>query len=194
MAAGRDRTRLLKGFLLVICILILGGISVMFSAHRQQTSTDQLDITAEKKNATIAMEGIHHTEISNGAKDWELEAESADYHWEEKITYLSMLQAIFFDENGENDFLSAESGALDEDSNDLEVSGNVVLKNSQCVIQTERMKFNKEEQEFVTESHVSICYLSLSLCLEADGMTYPRATEKIKPHRNVTVQLGNDGL
>lgn len=183
MAAGRDRTRLLKGFLLVIGILILGGIVVMFYIHRQQVAPYRSDTAAEKKDATITMEGIHHTEIRNGVKDGELEAESGDYNLDEKKAYLSMLQATYIDENGENVFLSAESGTWDEDSNDLEVSGNVVLKNNQCVIQTERMIFNDNEQIFDTDSPVVVC--CSSLCQESDeGMTYSLDT-------GITIMKGN---
>lgn len=189
MAAVADRTRMLKGGLLLIGILILGGIVSMFYIHRQQVTPDRSEISAEKKNATIAMEGIRHTEIRNGVKDWELEAESGDYNLDEKKAYLSMLQATYIDENGENVFLSAESGTWDENSNDLEVSGNVVLKNSQCVVQTERMIFNDDEQIFDTESHVSIC--CFSLCQEADGMTFSLDTGDTTLDRNVKGHLGN---
>lgn len=189
MAAAGDRTRVLKGGLLVIGILILGGIIVMFSRNRQQAPSDQSGISTENRNETIALEGIHHTDIRNGMKYLELDAESGDWQLEENSAYLTMLDATFFEDDGERVFLSAESGTWMRDSNDLEVSGNVVLKNSQCEMQTDDLIFNENEQIFVTESHVEMC--CLSLCQEADGMTFSRDTGKFELHRNIRGKIGN---
>lgn len=176
MAAGRDRIRLLKGALLVVGILILGGVIWMFSLHRQQAVPDQSDIPAEKRNATISLGGIHHTAIRELVKDLELNAESADYRLEENRAYLSMLQATFIDNKGDSVFLSAKSGTWETDSNDLEVSGDVVLKSSQFEMRTDRLLYDKTEQIFVTDSRV--VFHGFSMTQAADGMTYSLNTGK----------------
>lgn len=179
MAAGGDRTRFLKGGLLVIGILILGGVMLMFSHNKQQATPGQSGIVDKKRNATIGMEGGHHTDIRNGVKEWELDYEYADYWLEENRAYLSMLQATFFKDDGEQVFLSAESGTWMTDSNDLEVNGNVVLKNSQCEMQTDRLIFNEKKQIFVTESPVTLTIPAFSLHREYNSMTYSLDTEII---------------
>jgi LPS export ABC transporter protein LptC len=131
------------------------------------------------------MVGVRHTDFRNGVKDWELDAESADYQIEENKAFLSMLQATYFDNRGDGVFLSAKSGTWKTDSNDLEVTGNVVLKNSQCEMQTDRLIFNKNEQIFVTKSPVTLTTPAFSL--HRESMTYSLETGIITLDENVEV-------
>lgn len=189
MATRPDRTRHLKGILLVFGILALGGIIVMFYLHKQETFHDRQDAPAPESDATISLGGIHHTDIQKGVKDWMLDAESAEYRLDEDRANLKMLTASFFDSDGETVLLSADSGVWNTDSNDLEVSGNVVLKNSQYVMRTDRLIYTDSERLFSTLSPVEI--RSFSLTQAADSMTYSLDTKRIILGPNVEGEIGN---
>jgi LPS export ABC transporter protein LptC len=189
VTGGPDRTRQLKGILLVLGILILGGIIAMFSLQRSTAPADKKGETAAKNRPTISLEGLHHTGIRNGVKEWLLDAESADYRLEENRAYLSVIEASFFDSDGETVHLSADSGVLKTDSNDLEVSGNVVLKNSQYVMRTDRLLYTESERLFSTLSPVEI--RSFSMTQVADGMTYSLETKLIILDGNLEGEFGN---
>lgn len=190
MADGQERIKRLRGAFLILGILGLGGIIFMFSFRRQQSVSDQSVASVTRNDATLALQGIRHTDIRKGVNDWVLDAESADYRLEENITYLSELKAKFFDNNGENVFLSAESGIWKTDSNDLEVSGDVVLKNSQYEMYTERLNYNESERIFVTHSPVTIHGVLWEQT--ARGMTYSLDSEQIFLDGNVEGEFGND--
>jgi LPS export ABC transporter protein LptC len=189
VAGGQDRTRQLKGILLVLGILVLVGVIAMFSIQRTGTTRDEQDASTVSNDATVSLEGVHHTDIREGSKEWLLDAEYADYRLEQNIAYLKMLEASFFDSNGETVLLFADSGVWKRDSNDLEVSGNVVLKNSQYVMRTDRLLYNESEQLFSTTSKVEI--LAHAIRKVADGMTYSLNTGNIVLEGNVEGEIGN---
>jgi LPS export ABC transporter protein LptC len=189
VAGSRDLTRPLKGILLVFGILALGSIVVMFSLRLQPTNPDQNGATAARSDSTVLLEGIRHIDLREGVKEWQLDAESADCRYDENRTYLSMLEASYFDSDGETVLLSADSGIWKTDSNDLEVSGNVVLKNSQYEMRTDRLLYTASERIFSTLSPVEI--RSFSMNQVADGMTYSLETELIILDGNVEGEFGN---
>lgn len=181
MAGHTDHIRQLKGLLLAFGIVVLGGVIVMFSLHRQETLPGRQGDDTPGSDATISLEGIHHTDIRMGVTDWQLEAESAEYRLEDNRADLKMLVSTFFDSDGDTVFLSADSGVWNTASNDLEVTGSVVLKNRQSEMQTDKLIFNNKERIFATESPVAVTIhaFSLNKNKKYDRMTYSLDTGNI---------------
>lgn len=190
MAAGRSHVRQTKGALLIIGILILSVVLGLFAARRQKDLPAPADMTEEEKNATITLEGIHHTDIREGKKDWLLEARSAVYQMEEKRASLSTLRATFYTRDGVPVSLSAASGTWKMDSNDLEVHGNVVLKNEQYEMQTEALTYMHAKRMFLTRSPVTIHGATFDQ--KANGMTYLLDSGLINFEGDVEVDFAND--
>jgi LPS export ABC transporter protein LptC len=202
VAGGPDRTRQLNGILLFLGILVLASVIVMFWLHKGQSDREKQGATAARNDPTISLLGVHHTDIRRGSKEGPpgassaayrkegfLDAESAEYRLEEKRAYLKKLEATFFDSVGKKVLLSADSGVYYEDSNDLEVSGNVVLKNNQYVMRTDRLLYTESKQLFSTMSKGEI--LAHSIRKVADGMTYSLNTRIIVLEGNVEGEIGN---
>jgi len=191
MPVSTDHVRQLKGLLLALGILVFGGVIIMFSLHRQETLSGRQGETAPESDATYSMTGIHHTDIRQGVKAWKrewlLDAESGEYRPEDDMADLKMLDATFFNSDGEPVFLSADSGVLKTDSNDLEVTGNVVLKNSQNEMQTDRLIYNEKKGIFATESPVTVKFGALSLTKKYNSMTYSLDTGDTTLDRNEEV-------
>ena len=142
MAHGKNYVRQIKGALLLIGILVLGSVVALFLVHEQKRSSGQSGGAAVIKNrATISLEGVHHWAIKDGVKDWSLDAESADYQLEDNIAVFRTLRVTFYREKGDDLFLSAPLGTWHTDSNDLDVSGHIMLKNKQYELQTEKLTY-----------------------------------------------------
>ena len=170
MGESRSRFRQLKGALLFIGILVLGSVVVLFVMHRQKAPSGQSGgVAVVKQKATISLEGVHHTAIKDGVKDWSLEAESADYRLEDSEAVFRTLHVTFFRE-GDGVFLSAASGTWHKNSNDLDVTGHVMLKSRQYVLQTEKLTYIHEKRMCVTEAPVTVS--SEVFKITADNMKY----------------------
>ena len=181
MSTVPGHAKRIKGILLTIGVLILACILALFVLRRQNDSPAQPDISSEERTSTISLTGIVHTEIRNGTKKLQLEAQNAILHRDENISKLYDLTATFYNEKGEPVYLAAESGILmgdiEGDSFDLEVNGNVVLKNEQYEMRTETLTYNDEKREFETQSPVVIVVSGITN--RADWMTYNLDSGKI---------------
>jgi LPS export ABC transporter protein LptC len=171
MAESSNRVRQLKGALLLIGILVFGSVVAFFVMHQKKTKSGQSgDAAIINQKAMITLEGIHHTAIKEGVREWSLDAESADYHLEDNKVFFNTMRVVFYSEGGDAIFLSAPSGTWHTVSNDLDVSGHVMVKNRQYELQTEKLTYNHEKRMCVTDAPVIIT--SEAIKITADNMRY----------------------
>jgi LPS export ABC transporter protein LptC len=173
----------LKFFLISIIIILLGIIIAFFLTYR-----NILDETAGLKpaiqsTAKMSLGKLHHTATRDGVIEWSLDASSAKLLDEKKQLILDDLSVVFYMKDGENAYLTAEKGCLHTDSNDIEVAGNVVVKNENYVFKTE--KLNYEHTRRILFSNVSVEISSDSEKLTADSISFDLKTKKTMLEGNV---------
>ena len=175
--------RKLKFFLISIIIILLGIIIAVFSTYR-----NILDETAGLKSvihsaAKMSLGKLHHTATRDGVIEWSLDASSAKLLDEKKQLILDDLSVVFYMKDGEKAYLTAEKGFLHTESNDIEVTGNVVVKNNNYVLKTE--KLNYEHTRRILFSNVSVEISSDSEKLTADSISFDLNTKKTMLEGNV---------
>ena len=175
--------RKLKFFLISIIIILLGIIIAVFSTYR-----NILDETAGLKSvihsaAKMSLGKLHHTATRDGVIEWSLDASSAKLLDEKKQLILDDLSVVFYMKDGEKAYLTAEKGFLHTESNDIEVAGNVVVKNDNYVLKTE--KLNYEHTRRILFSNVSVEISSDSEKLTADSISFDLNTKKTMLEGNV---------
>ena len=184
MAESRSYIRQIKGALLLIGILVLGSVIALFVMHQKKASSGQSGGVAVIKNkATISLEGVHHTAIKEGVKDWSLDAESADYRLEDSLAVFRTLHVTFYREGGDDVFLSAPLGTWHTDSNDLDVTGHVMIKNRQYELQTEKLIYIHKNRMCVTRAPATVT--SEAFKITADNMRYDLGRNLIHLNGNV---------
>ncbi|MCD4786722.1 MAG: LPS export ABC transporter periplasmic protein LptC [Desulfobacterales bacterium] len=175
--------RKLKFFLISIIIILLGIIIAVFSTYR-----NILDETAGLKSAIqsaakMSLGKLHHTATRDGVIEWSLDASSAKLLDEKKQLILDDLSVVFYMKDGEKAYLTAEKGFLHTESNDIEVAGNVVVKNDNYVLKTE--KLNYEHTRRILFSNVFVEISSDSEKLTADSISFDLNTKKTMLEGNV---------
>jgi LPS export ABC transporter protein LptC len=175
--------RKLKFFLISIIIISLGIIIAVFSVYRSM-----LDETAGLKSAIqsaakMSLGKVHQTATRDGVIEWSLDASSARLLDEKKQLILDDLSVVFYMKDGKEAYLTAEKGFLHTDSNDIEVFGNVVVKNDNYVLKTE--KLNYEHTGRILFSHVFVEISSDSEKLTADTIFFDLNTKKTMLEGNV---------
>lgn len=146
----------LKGILLIAGILSLGAIVLIFMEYGHQAPSDPSDISVGT-TATIEVEGFHRDAIiKDGISDWSLDAESATLLLEENKAVMNRMRYTLFNQDGGHVLIEAESGILYTDSNDLEVSGNVMLKNRDYMFLTDTLSYSHERRLIVSRTPVII--------------------------------------
>jgi lipopolysaccharide export system protein LptC len=175
--------RKLKFFLISIIIISLGIIIAVFSTYR-----NILDETAGLKSAIqsaakMSLGKVHHTATRDGVIEWSLDASSAKLLDEKKQLILDDLSVVFYMKDGEKAYITAEKGFLHTDSSDIEVAGNVVVKNDNYVLKTE--KLNYEHTRRILFSNVFVEISSDSEKLTADSISFDLNTKKTMLEGNV---------
>jgi len=175
--------RKLKFFLISIIIVLLGIIIAVFSTYR-----NILDETAGLKSvihsaAKMSLGKLHHTATRDGVIEWSLDASSAKLLDEKKQLILDDLSVVFYMKDGEKAYLTAEKGFLHTESNDIEVAGNVVVKNDNYVLKTEKLNYEHTRRIFF--SNVSVKISSDSEKLTADSISFDLNTKKTMLEGNV---------
>ena len=86
--------------------------------------------------------------------------------------------------------MSADSGAWHTESNDLDVTGHIMIKNKKYVLQTEKLKYIHERRILTTLTPVTITGEVLKTT--ADKMIYNLDKGLIYLDGNVTGMIGED--
>ena len=169
MATKYKKPKKLKLFLLATIFVTLGGVIGIYIGFKQDPKIAESVPQSVEPDATLSIGKIHQTATRNGNKEWSLEADSAHYIEKNNQMVLKDLKVVFFLKDNSEINLKADQGILKIDSNDIEVSGHVVLKNEEYNLVTEKLAYAHDQR--VLYSNVPATIFSTSVQLVADSMT-----------------------
>ncbi|MCK5508943.1 MAG: LPS export ABC transporter periplasmic protein LptC [Desulfobacterales bacterium] len=173
----------LKLFLIAIIIISSGIIIAIFATYRgSPDKTAGLQSTIQNA-AKMSLGKVHHTATRDGVIEWSLDASSARLLDNKKQLILDDIAVIFYMKAGEKAYLTAAKGFLYTDSNDLEIFGDIVVKNNNYVLKTE--KLNYEHNRRILFSNVPVEISNDSEQLTADSIFFDLNTKKTGLEGNV---------
>lgn len=173
----RNKTKKISLILLAGIIVAVSTIVAVFIGYRRMSDTPELLIASIKEGVNLSIGKIRQTATRDGKKEWSLEASSADYLESDKKVILKQLVVTFYLENGSEIYLQADRGTLQTDTNNIEFSGHVVVKNSDYRLQTDRLNYQHNPRIIFSNAPVQI--LSDSAELSADSISYDLNANKI---------------
>lgn len=173
----------IKLFLTSIIIISSGIIIAVFLEYH-----DIMDKTAGLKStiqnaAKMSLGKVHHTATRDGVIEWSLDASSVRLLDKKKQLILNDISIIFYMKAGKEAYLTAAKGFLYTDSNDIEVFGDILVKNNDYVLKTE--KLNYEHNRRILFSNVPVEISSDSKQLTADSFFFDLNTKKTGLEGNV---------
>ena len=157
--------------------LSLGIISAVFIGYRLILNKKDKFVSSLHSKANISISKIYQTATRDGIKEWRLEAKSAYYIDATKQANLQDVIATFFLKDEGKIYLTADQGILKTDSNDIEVTGNVVVRNETYSLRTK--KLNYEHTKRILFSKVPVEIVGDSLNLASDSMSFDLNTNRI---------------
>jgi len=183
MATQYKKPKKLKIILLATIFVTLGGIIGIYIGFREDQQVIESVSQSDVPDATLSIGKIHQTATRNGRKEWSLEANSAHYVEENNQMVLKDLKVVFFLRDNSEINLAADQGVLKIDSNDIEVSGNVVLKNQEYKLVTEKLAYAHDQR--LLHSNAQATIFSKSTQLAADSMAFDLNAKKLTMEGNV---------
>lgn len=170
--------------ILWLIILITVAISiVVYLGYRQISDTPELILSTIQDGANMSIGRIQQTATRDGKREWSLEATSAHYIETEKQVILKDLALTFFLDDNSEVYLTAQKGILNTDTNDIEVSGNVVIKKDNYRLTTEQLNYDHKQRIIFTKVPVTISGNSTNIL--ADSAIFDLNTKKVRLEGNV---------
>lgn len=166
----------LKIFLLAFMVIALTAVIAVFISDRSFLENPETLISSLPVDANLSIGKIHQTSTKNGVKEFTLDAASAYYTATKKEVVLSDLSVTFFLKNEQQVFLTANKGILQTDSKDIEITGNVMVKNESSRLFTEKLQYKHSRHLLL--SRVPVKIVGNSYQLKADRMSFDLNTNK----------------
>jgi len=161
--------KMLKLFLLAFIVIALTVVIAVFINYRRILENPEKLISSLPVDATLSIGKIHQTSTKNGVKEFTLDAASAYYTASKKEVILNDLSVTFFLKNKQEVYLTANKGILETDSKDIEVTGNVIVKNESSRLFTEKTQYKHGRRLLLSKVPVKI--IGDSYQLTADRMS-----------------------
>ena len=141
--------------------------------------------TLVKSNkADIRIEKARYTETKDGQKEWELEADSAQYFKNDNLTAFENVKVIFYSKNGVNYTLIGREGRLRNDSKDMDIVGDVVVTSSDNYqLKTDSLQYIADVRQISSKDKVF--FTGPGINIEGTGFLADMVTEMVSVFANV---------
>jgi LPS export ABC transporter protein LptC len=190
MGTQYKKPKKIKILLLATIIITLGGVIGIYIGFRQDSKIAESIPESIEPDATLSIGKIHQTATRKGKKEWSLEANSAHYIAKTNQMVLKDLSVIFFLKDNSEVTLAADRGILITDSNDIAVSGNVVLNNKEYKLLTEKLNYAHERRVLYSSAPVIISGVSAQLA--ADSISFDLNSNKITMEGSVEATIAKN--
>ena len=177
------KSKKLKLILLSVILIAVGIVIVVYLGYQRLSDAPELLLSTIQEGADMSIGKIHQTATRDGKREWSLEAASAHYMEDKKQVILNELSVIFYLDDGSEAYLTADQGVLNTESNDIEVSGNVIIKKDTYRLTTEKLNYkNKKRMVF---ARVPVLITGEDARVSADSASFDLNTKKIRLKGNV---------
>jgi LPS export ABC transporter protein LptC len=173
----------------VIAVTISVTVAV-FIGYRYISKKPEKVIPLVLDGSSISIEKIQQTSTKNGVVEWSLEASSARYSEDKKEAFFEDLSVTFFTKENLKIHLTADKGILKTESSDIEVQGNITVKNEDYVLKTGKINYDNKKRIIFSKVPVEITGKSLNLV--ADSMIIDLNTNKAELSGKVEGIIGDD--
>lgn len=150
--------------------------------------------TLVKSNkADIRIEKARYTETKDGQKEWELEADSAQYFKNDNLTAFENVKVIFYSKNGVNYTLIGREGRLRNDSKDMDIVGDVVVTSTDNYqLKTDSLQYMADVRQISTKDKVF--FTGPGINIEGTGFLADMITEMVSVFANVRTVVEDAAL
>ncbi len=176
--------------LVLVILVTIGTVAAVFIGYRRVVTAPEQLLSSIKEGANLSLGKIRQTATRDGKKEWSLEAGSAHYVENEKKAVLKDLFITYFLKDNREIYLEAEEGILKTDTNDIEFSGNVVIRNEGYRLKTRRLSYEHERRLIFSNNPVQVSGEALNL--SARSLEYNLNLNTILLSGNVEASISRD--
>ncbi len=163
----------------VLSVIIIGGLAIIvavFMGYRRIHDKQEDLTTTFLKDVNVSIDKIHHVATKDGKTEWSLDARTARVKGDKDEVFLEGISAVFFRKDGTKVYLTGDEGLLKTISKDIEVSGNILVKNEDYRLKTEKLHYSHKKRVIICKVPVKLS--GSSFHLTAETMSIDLNTQK----------------
>ncbi|MBU3948722.1 MAG: LPS export ABC transporter periplasmic protein LptC [Proteobacteria bacterium] len=166
----------IKIALITVIAITITSVFAVIIGYRYFSKKPLKLLPAVLDGTSISIERINQISTKNGIMEWSLEARSALYSEDKKEAYFDDLTVTFFTKDNQEIYLSADKGTLKTKSGNIEINGNVIIKNSDYILKTGKIYYDNKKH--IIQSNAPVELNSKSSNLVASSMAIDLNTNK----------------
>lgn len=148
--------RTLRWSLLAVVVL-LGGTMAFYLIRTSGLQASVGGISVLGTEADLRIDKAHMVQNSKGRMEWEMWADTALVYRKKDETHLQTLKMRLYSREGKPTDITAERGVLGNQSRNIILTGNVLIRTSDGVsMRTDALHYNPKEHLVATESPIVI--------------------------------------
>ncbi len=153
-----QNSKKLKILLGLAIFLFVGIIFAAFAGYRFTAQKPITLISDVQSNANLSIKRFHYTAYKVGIKAWNIDARTAIQVGDGKkaVFELEDLSATYFTKQGGKVYLLAKHGTLSLGSNNIEVFGDVLVKDESLGIEAEKLQYEHNQNIIHSKTPVTI--------------------------------------
>jgi len=191
MPLERNKQKKVRPILILVIFITLGVIlSVFLSARRFQAPEITALNEVQQEEASLSMQEVRVASTRDGMKAWDLTAESGNYFDNRQQAIFNNISVIFYQKQGGEVTLTANKGIYQSVSNDLELSGHVVIKNDQYRMESTQLKYDHKQGMLISNQPVSVKGQTIDFV--AESMAYYLKTSEITFGGNISGTISDN--
>ena len=160
-----------------ILFFAVGVVTTFLSYQHHFRASFLLSDTKVVEESGIVLKNIHHEATSNGKREWVLDAHRVKYLNERRITLFEGISVVFFLNNGGKVQLTAKEGSLQNQTHDIDIRGDIIVRTGLLQMKTEAMHYNHRRHTIITTSPVLL--EGKGIKLKGKRMTFDLETDLI---------------
>lgn len=160
----------LKRILLAVILITFGIVITFYLVYRQTASDTESLLNTLEREASMHLKNVQQSAVKDGIEQWHLDAASAQLVEKGTKMILTKPAVVFFLKNGDQIRMTAKQGILMVQSNDIDVSGDVMLEQNRYTMKTDALKYRHDKRLLFSDSPVSI--IGKAFELKADSLSY----------------------
>lgn len=135
-----------------------GAVLAVFVGLKVRSSKHILPAVVSKaasSDGSISLSNFEYRDVKEGTARWTVWATTATYFEDRQETVLDQVKTVFFLKNGDQVLLTGDTGLLHNDTQNMEISGNVkVSYEERYRLSTERLLYDRDKALIHTGSPI----------------------------------------
>ncbi len=163
------------------------GIVAVFLWHRTVQKTPETFWESLPKDVDIVLNNVHHESTRHGLKEWAMDAGKAVCLNAENKILFDDITTTFFMKDGDTILLTGRRGVLNTETQNMEITGNVVARGKGYELRTEALSYLHQKR--IISSTAPFLLVGGAIRLAGHGMQFDLDSGRLNVQEKVRADI-----